>query len=255
MSNKKTILITGASAGFGKAAAELLAKDGHRLILVARRLDKLQELQVALETKVHVAALDVSDRSAVEALFVDLPEPYKDVDVLINNAGLAAGLDMAQDADLDDWETMIDTNIKGLTYFTRQALEVMKQRDAGHIINIGSVSGSAPYPKGNVYGATKAFVRQFSRNLRADLYGSSIRVSNIEPGAAETEFSIVRFKGDKDQAKKVYENARTLQAIDIAETIKWIIDRPLRVNIDNIEIMPIDQTYAGLIMYRQKDES
>lgn len=247
----KTILITGASSGFGEATARLLAEDGYRLILVARRKEKLEELKKTLNTEVYTRQVDVTDKKVVEDLFINLPEDFRNIDVLINNAGLAVGLDLAQDADLEDWERMIDTNNKGLVYCTNFALKIMKQRNSGLIINIGSVAGSAPYPKGNVYGATKAFVRQFSRNLRADLAGTDIKVSNIEPGAAETEFSVVRFKGDVAKAKQVYENTRALQAVDVANTIKWIIDQPLRVNIDNIELMPIDQTYAGLIMNRK----
>jgi len=194
----------------------------------------------------------VTQREQVERFFTEIPEGFRNIDVLVNNAGLARGLDLAQDADLDNWEAMIETNVKGMTYVARMALETMKKRNTGHIVNIGSVAGSAPYPRSNVYGATKAFVHQFSRNLRADLIGTDIRVSNIEPGAAETEFSIVRFDGDIEKAKAVYANARMLKAEDIASTIKWVIDQPLHVNIDNIEIMPIDQTYAGLTTYRTK---
>jgi 3-hydroxy acid dehydrogenase/malonic semialdehyde reductase len=247
----KTILITGASSGFGEATARLLSERGFRLILVARRIDKLEQLKKELKTEVYIHQADVTNRGEVEKLYSNLPENFKNIDVLINNAGLASGLDLAQDADLDDWEKMIDTNNKGLVYCTHFALKTMKEKNTGLIINIGSVAGSVAYPKGNVYGATKAFVRQFSRNLRADLAGTDIKVSNIEPGAAETEFSIVRFKGDIEKAKQVYEKTRTLQAIDIANTIKWIIEQPLRVNIDNIEIMPIDQTFAGMITTRK----
>ncbi len=246
----KTILITGASSGFGKATAELLAKDGHNLILIARRLERLKELQKILNTQTYLAQVDITQREQVERFFNEIPEEFRNIDVLVNNAGLARGLDLAQDAHLDDWEEMINTNIKGVTYVTRLTLEIMKQRNSGHIVNIGSVSAIAPYPKGNVYGATKAFVRQFSRNLRTDLIGTNIRISNIEPGAAETEFSLVRFKGDQEKANAVYVNARMLKPEDIANTIKWIIDQPLHVNIDNVEIMPIDQTYAGLTTYR-----
>lgn len=251
MNTSKTILITGASSGFGAATARLLAKDGHKLILVARRKDRLEKLGSELKTHVYTKVVDVSDRKAVKDLFDRLPAEFKDIDILVNNAGLALGLDLAQDADLDDWEKMIDTNNKGLVYCTNFALKIMKQRNSGLIINIGSVAGSAPYPKGNVYGATKAFVRQFSRNLRADLAGTDIKVSNIEPGAAETEFSIIRFKGDIEKAKQVYAGSRALRPEDVANTIKWIIEQPLRVNIDNIEIMPIDQTYGGLVIVRK----
>lgn len=250
MNSTKTILITGASSGFGKETVELLSKENYNFILVARRLEKLEEIKNMIGENVYIKQVDVTDKKQVEHLFETLPQEYKNVDILINNAGLALGLDLAQDASLDDWEIMIDTNNKGLVFFTHFALQIMKQRNSGQIINMGSVAGNTPYPKGNVYGATKAFVRQFSRNLRADLLGTNIKVTNIEPGAAETEFSIVRFKGDEQNAKKVYENARVLSASDIAKTIKWIIDQPENVNIDNIEIMPIDQSYAGMITHR-----
>lgn len=250
-SKTKTVIITGATSGFGEATALRLAQAGHKLVLIARREEKLQLLKEELGEKVHIAKCDVTDRKQIESVFGQLPENFQNIDVLINNAGLALGLDLAQDADLDDWEKMIDTNNKGLVYCTHFALQIMKTRNSGLIINIGSVAGSAPYPKGNVYGSTKAFVRQFSRNLRADLAGTDIKVSNIEPGAAETEFSLIRFKGDTNKAKQVYEGARVLLAEDITNTLEWIINQPLRVNIDNIEIMPIDQTYAGLGMIRR----
>jgi NADP-dependent 3-hydroxy acid dehydrogenase YdfG len=252
----KIVLITGATSGFGEATAKLLSEFGYRLILVGRRIDRLRMLKEKLNSEIFISKTDVTSREQVESLFKNLPKEFRKIDILINNAGLASGLDLAQDSSLEDWEKMIDTNNKGLLFFTHFALNEMKKSNRGHIVNIGSISGSAPYPRGNVYGATKAFVRQFSRNLRADLIGTDIRVSNIEPGAAETEFSIVRFKGDNNAARKVYEKARTLLADDIASTIKWIIEQPLRVNIDNIEIMPIDQTYAGLVTNREsKNES
>lgn len=246
----KTALITGASAGFGKATAKLLSQKDYRLILVARRKDKLDKLAEELDCPVHTAEVDVRDKEQVQKLFSELPKEFADLDVVINNAGLALGLGLAADADIEDWETMVETNIKGLLYFTRQALEIFKKKNSGHIVNIGSVSGIAPYPGGNVYGATKAFVKQFSNNLRADLFGTDIRVTNIEPGAAETEFSDVRFKGDTEKAKAVYKDMRALKAEDIAEAVEWALSRPLHVNIDSLVIMPIDQTYAGLRAYR-----
>jgi 3-hydroxy acid dehydrogenase/malonic semialdehyde reductase len=248
----KTILITGASSGFGRATAKLLSDQGNnKLILVARRKEMLEELKAELKTDVHVAAVDVRDRRQVEKLFTTLPDSFKEVDVLVNNAGLARGMEPAYENDLDDWDEMVDTNIKGLMYCTRYALDIMKPRNSGQIINIGSVAAIAPYRGGNVYGATKAFVLQFSRNLRTDLFGTDIRVTNIEPGMAETEFSDVRFHGDKEKAKQVYANTRALTAMDIAGTIAWVINQPLRVNIDNIEVMTIDQTYAGMQINRQ----
>lgn len=247
----KTILITGASSGFGKATAEVLASAGYRLILVARRNELLEKLKHDLKTDVFVASLDITNKTTVAKFFEELPKEYKNIDVLINNAGLARGLDAAQDAQIEDWEEMVDINIKGLLYMTREVLEAMKKKNNGHVVNIGSIAGTVPYKAGNVYGASKAFVRQFSRNLRADLFGTDIKVTNIEPGIAETEFSIVRFKGDTEKAKKVYEGTRALEAIDIANTIKWVIEQPLRVNIDNIEIMPIDQTFGGMVINRK----
>jgi len=252
MKQSKTILITGASSGFGKATAQLLAKEGHKLILVARRKELLEKLKQELHTDVYIASVDVRDKNQVEEFFNNLPNAYKDIDVLVNCAGLARGLEVATEANIDDWELMVDTNIKGLLYFTRFALETMKTRNTGLIINLASVAAHVPYKGGNVYGATKAFVKQFSRNLRTDLFGTDIKVTNIEPGMAETEFSIVRFKGDLEKAKQVYEGTRSLTAEDIANTIVWVINQPLRVNIDNIEIMPIDQTFGGMVINRQK---
>jgi 3-hydroxy acid dehydrogenase / malonic semialdehyde reductase len=248
----KTILITGASAGFGEATAKLLAQDGHKLILIARRGDRLEALKKGLKTEVHTATVDVTDKAQVQKFFDDLPEGFRDIDVLINNAGLARGMEPAQDADLEGWEQMVDTNIKGLLNVTRPVLDIMKRRNSGHIVNLGSTAAHIPYKGGNVYGGTKAFVAQFSRNLRTDLLGTDIRVSNIEPGmVGGTEFSVVRL-GDKEKAKAVYEGTRALQPEDIASTIKWVIDQPLRVNINNVEIMPIDQTYGGLAVNREE---
>lgn len=246
----KTVLITGASSGFGMATAKLLAKEKYKLVLVARRKEKLDELAKVLDTQVYTAQVDVTKRDQVESLFQKLPDDFKEIDYLVNNAGLASTSELAQDAQIEDWDIMIDTNIKGVTYFVHYVLKGMVERDSGMIINIGSVAGTAPYPGGNVYGATKAFVKQFSKNLRADLFGTGVKVTNIEPGAVETEFSIVRYKGDKEKAKAVYEGMRQPTADDVAKTIKWVMEQPIGVNIDSIEIMPLDQTYAGLKAYR-----
>jgi 3-hydroxy acid dehydrogenase / malonic semialdehyde reductase len=244
MTKPLTILITGASSGFGEATARTLAAAGHNLVLTARRKDRLDALAAELKTNVHTAACDITDRAQVERLFAELPPAFADIDVLVNNAGLALGLATAQEASLDDWERMVDTNIKGLMYITRLALPRMVERGSGHIINIASVAAHLPYKGGNVYGATKAFVAQFSRNLRTDLHGAGIKVSNIEPGAAETEFSVVRF-GDKAKADDYYKDWRPLTPDDIARTIAWVIDQPPHVNVDNIDIMPTDQTFGG----------
>ena len=208
---KKTILITGASAGFGEACARKYRGSGNRLILAARRLERLEKLQQELtDTETYLLQVDVRDRTAVGDALTRLPERFQEVDILINNAGLALGLEPAHEADLDKWETMVDTNIKGLIYCTRQILPGMVKRRRGHIVNIGSVAGSTSYPGANVYGATKAFVKQFSNNLRSDLLGTPIRVTNIEPGLAETEFSLVRFDGDSERAAEAYTGTQPL---------------------------------------------
>ena len=249
-----TVLITGASSGFGAAAARKFAKDGAKLVLCARRTERLQALKEELQAlvPVHVLALDVRDRKAVDAAFASLPADFAAVDVLVNNAGLALGLEMAPKANLDDWDTMIDTNIKGLTYCTRAVLPGMVERHRGHIINIGSVAGTYPYPGGNVYGGTKAFVEQFSLNLRAELLGAGVRVTVIEPGMCETEFSVVRFKGDEDKAENVYAGMTPLSADDIAGCIHWVASLPAHVNINILEVMPTEQANGGFAVHRAK---
>jgi 3-hydroxy acid dehydrogenase / malonic semialdehyde reductase len=248
----KTILITGATSGFGKASAELFRQNGWKLILTGRRGDRLNELREKLgPAAVHVAVFDVRDRQQVEDMLQELPEEFRDVDILLNNAGLALGLGPAQGADLDEWETMVDTNIKGLLYMTRLLLPGMVARGRGHIINIGSIAASWPYPGGNAYGATKAFVQQFSRNLRADLHGTGIRVTNIEPGLAESEFSVVRFGGDKEKAAKVYEGTEPLRPVDIAEIIYWTACQPAHVNINCLEVMPVCQSWGNFAVSRK----
>lgn len=250
----KTIFITGASAGFGEACARAFAAEGHRLILTARRVEKLEKLRDELVTAagVHIAQLDVRDNAEVEAVVAFLPEAFRDVDVLVNNAGLALGLEPSHQVFLEDWETMVDTNIKGLMYCTRALLPGMVERNRGHIVNISSTAGAWPYPGGNVYGGTKAFVNQFSRNLRADLLGSRVRVTCIQPGMAETEFSKVRFKGDESKASKVYDGAEALTAADIAETVTWVVNRPAHVNINSLEVMCIDQAWGPFAIHREK---
>jgi 3-hydroxy acid dehydrogenase / malonic semialdehyde reductase len=250
MTNKKTALITGASSGFGQATARLLAKQGWRVVLCARRIDRLEKLSQDLTqefaTESHYFQLDVTDRNAVLAAIEALPEEWKAIDLLVNNAGLALGLDKAHQANLDDWDTMVDTNIKGLTYVTRAVLPLMVERNQGHVVNIGSIAGNWPYPGGNAYGATKAFVRQFSLNLRADLLGTRVRVTNIEPGLAETEFSLVRFKGDSNKADNVYQQVEPLIGDDIAEAVVWCANQPAHVNINSIEVMPTCQSFGPL---------
>ncbi|MCK4502012.1 MAG: SDR family NAD(P)-dependent oxidoreductase [Desulfuromonadales bacterium] len=247
---KGKIVITGATSGFGKACAELFAAKGWQLILTGRRNDRLLQLQQQLGSCVEqIIPLDVCNRDEVFKQLGSL----KDVDVLLNNAGLALGLEPSWQVNIDDWEVMVDTNIKGLMYCTRALLPSMVKGNSGHIINIGSTAGEWPYPGGNVYGGTKAFVQQFSRNLRADLLGSRVRVTVLAPGMAESEFSNVRFKGDVESAAKVYQGAEALQPVDIAETVYWLVTRPKHVNINAIEMMSIDQAWGPLAVHRDND--
>ncbi|MSM39569.1 MAG: SDR family NAD(P)-dependent oxidoreductase [Geobacter sp.] len=247
-----TIFITGASSGFGAACSRSFARPGNRLILAARRIDPLLQMQeeLAQVCDTHIIPLDVRDREAVQGAIASLPERFRGIDVLLNNAGLALGLEPAHKVDLEDWEIMVDTNIKGLMYCTRFVLPGMVARNRGHIVNIGSTAGAWPYPGGNVYGGTKAFVTQFSRNLRCDLLGTRVRVTCIQPGMAETEFSQVRFKGDEQRAAGVYAGAEPLTAEDIAETVAWVVDRPAHVNINTLELMSINQTWGPLAVHR-----
>jgi NADP-dependent 3-hydroxy acid dehydrogenase YdfG len=250
--SNEIVVVTGASSGFGEAIARRYAQHGARLILAARRLDRLKKLAGELPVPSHLIALDVRDRKAVEAAFAALPADFANVTILVNNAGLALGLEPAYKVDLDDWETMIDTNIKGLVTVTRTLLPGMVERQKGHIVNIGSVAGNHPYPGGNVYGGTKAFVKQFSLALRSDLLGTNVRVTNIEPGMADTEFSLVRFKGDSGEAAKVYQGVDALTSEDIAETVYWSTALPAHVNINRIEVMPTQQAFAGFKIERRK---
>ncbi len=248
---QKTICITGATSGFGKACAQRFAAEGWRLILTGRRVDRLQALQQELGTApIHTVELDVRDYAAVEAMVRDLPADYQQIDVLVNNAGLALGLEGAHQTDIRDWDTMIDTNIKGLCYLTRCILPGMVERNQGHIINMGSIAGTYPYPGGNVYGATKAFVKQFSRNLLTDLNYTRVRVTNIEPGLSESEFSVVRFHGDKDKADAVYKGTEPLRPVDIAEIVHWVTSVPPHVNINTVEVMPVCQSCGPLAIHR-----
>lgn len=245
-----TVFITGATSGFGAAAARRFAKDGARLVLCGRRADRLEALKNELGVPVHAFALDVRDRSAVEMAVTGLPREFAAIDVLVNNAGLALGIEPAQRSDLDEWEQMIDTNIKGLIYLTRFLLPGMVERKRGHVINLGSVAGSYPYPGGNVYCGTKAFVEQFSLALRADVLGSHVRVTSIEPGMCETEFSLVRFQGDEARAAKIYEGMKPLSADDIAECIHWVAALPAHVNINILEVMPVQQAFNAFQVNR-----
>lgn len=245
------ILVTGATAGFGEHITRRFIQNGHRVIATGRRRERLQELKDELGEALYIAQLDVRNRAAIEQMLADLPAAWRDVDVLVNNAGLALGMEPAHKASVEDWENMIDTNNKGLVYMTRAVLPGMVERNRGHIINIGSTAGSWPYAGGNVYGATKAFVRQFTLNLRTDLHGTAVRVTDIEPGlVGGTEFSNVRFKGDADKAGKTYENANALTPEDITEAVWWVANLPGHVNINTLEMMPVSQSYAGLNVHR-----
>ncbi|MBE0598471.1 MAG: SDR family NAD(P)-dependent oxidoreductase [Desulfuromonadales bacterium] len=246
-----TILITGATSGFGAACARRFAGEGWQLILTGRRGERLEQLQAELGGAVTAAlTFDVGQRQAVQEALQQLPP----IDLLLNNAGLALGLGPAWKVDLDDWETMVDTNIKGVLYCTRAVLPGMVERNRGHIINIGSTAGSWPYPGGNVYGGTKAFVQQFSRNLRADLLGTRVRVTCLEPGMAESEFSQVRFKGDQELAAKVYAGAEPLRPEDIADLIYFLATLPPHVNVNTLEVMPIDQAWGPLAVHRHPEQ-
>jgi 3-hydroxy acid dehydrogenase / malonic semialdehyde reductase len=239
-----TVFVTGASSGFGAAIARRFAAAGGRVVATARRADRLKDLASDLGPQVLPVTLDVRDRAAVAEVVGGLPAEFAEIDVLVNNAGLALGLEPAQDADLDDWDQMIDTNCKGLTYCTRAILPGMVARGRGHVINLGSVAGTYPYPGGNAYGGTKAFVRQFSLDLRSDLHGTGVRVTCIEPGMADTEFSTVRFSGDKAKADAVYAGMQPLTADDIAESVYWAATLPAHVNVNTMEIMATAQSFA-----------
>jgi len=250
-----TALITGATAGFGEATARHFLAHGHQVIALGRRVERLEALKASLpvdqQEKLLILVADVCDSKTVDELAATLPSPFSRVTILVNNAGLALGLEPAHKASISDWDRMIDTNVKGLVHMTRAFLPAMVERKLGHVINVGSVAGSYAYPGSNVYGATKAFVRQFSLNLRADLIGTPIRVTCIEPGLSSgTEYSNVRFKGDDAKAEKVYEGVKALSAEDIAEAIYWSSTLPPHVNINVLELMPVQQSFAGTTLYR-----
>ena len=248
----KTILVTGASVGFGRAIAERFLADGARVIACARRLDALQALAQQHPGRVLPLALDVTDKAAVAGVLAGLPADYAAIDVLVNNAGLALGMAPAHETSLDEWDRMIDTNCTGLVHVTRAVLPGMVARGSGTIINIGSVAGEFPYPGGNVYGASKAFVHQFTQNLNADLVGTGVRATCVEPGlCGGTEFSQVRFGGDAERAAKVYAGTEPLTAEDIADAVCWIATRPARVTVNVLQIMPNCQSFAGMTIKRR----
>ena len=246
----RTALITGATSGFGAAAVRRFVAAGWRVIATGRRADRLQVLVDELGAdKVHAAAFDIRDEAALDAALDALPAAFRDIDLLVNNAGLALGTAPAQQASLDDWRTMIETNVLALVTVTRRLLPLLVERK-GAIINIGSIAGSYPYPGGNTYGGTKAFVRQFSLGLRSDLHGTGVRVTDIEPGMAETEFTLVRTHGDQAASDKLYAGAQPMTADDIAEQIFYVATLPPHLNINRLEIMPVSQSFAGFQVHR-----
>ena len=250
-----TVLVTGATSGFGEAIARRFLANGHKVIAAGRRVERLEALKASLPTEQQklllTVALDVCDSTKVDALPAVLPADFAQVTLLVNNAGLALGLEPAHKAFTDDWDRMIDTNIKGLVHMSRAFLPGMVARKRGHIINIGSVAANYPYPGGNVYGGTKAFVKQFSLNMRADLIGTPVRVSCIEPGmCGGTEFSNVRFKGDEEKVQQVYSGVQFLSADDIAETVYWSATLPAHMNINVLEVMPVQQSFNPFNVHR-----
>jgi 3-hydroxy acid dehydrogenase / malonic semialdehyde reductase len=245
---KRTALITGSTSGIGAATAQILAKNGFRLVITGRRSDRLKEFREKLESEfnaeVHTLAFDIRNNDETKAALGSLPDTFARIDVLINNAGLAAGLSTLQEGSVEDWEQMIDTNIKGLLYVTRLISPGMVKRKSGHIINISSIAGRETYPMGNVYCATKYAVEALTKGMRIDMLPYGIKVSSVSPGAVNTEFSLVRFKGDDERARSVYNGFTPLMAEDIAETILFVLTRPPHVNIDDILVMPTAQAYS-----------
>ncbi len=247
------VLITGASSGIGAACARVFAGAGAKLILAARRLERLQQLVETLHGtsgQIHLLQLDVRDRSAVESAISTLPPSWSNIDILINNAGLSRGLDKLPEGNIQDWEEMIDTNIKGLLYLTRYVTPGMISRDRGHVVNLGSIAGHQTYPGGNVYCGTKAAVQAISEGLKQDLLGTPVRVTSVDPGMVETEFSEVRFHGDTERGKKVYQGVTPLTPDDVADVIFFCVTRPPHVNINEVVLMPVDQASTTLVNRR-----
>lgn len=240
------VCVTGATSGIGRATVERFVKEGWEAVALGRRDERLAALAAEHPGRIRTTRLDVRDREDVECAFADMG----DIDVLVNNAGLALGLDPAQECSLDDWDAMVDTNIKGLLYCTRAALPGMVARKAGHVVNLGSIAGTYAYPGSNVYGASKGFVLQFSRGLRCDLHGTGVRVTDIEPGLLESEFSNVRFKGDESRFENLYKNAHPLRPEDVADAIWWVATRPAHVNVSQVEIMPTTQSLASARVFK-----
>ncbi|MFC4351393.1 SDR family NAD(P)-dependent oxidoreductase [Fodinicurvata halophila] len=245
--------ITGATAGIGAAIARRLVAEGAKVVITGRREDRLQALKEELGEQACALPLDVQDETSIRTAVESLPAAFSDINLLINNAGLAQGGELSQDAELENWRTMIDTNVTGLLQITHALLPGMTERNEGHIINIGSVAGNYPAPRGNVYAATKAFANHFSLTLRADLGGTDLRVTSIEPGMVETEFSKVRYKGDEEKARGVYEGLKVLSSEDIAEAVFWASTLPPHMNINRIEVMPTAQSFNSFALYPSED--
>lgn len=247
----KVAMITGATAGIGRATAELFASEGYTLVITGRRAERLKELKKELKdkygVKVQVLNFDVKDKDTGLAAMNALQEPYNQIDVLVNNAGLASEMVRFQDGDLQNWDEVIDTNVKGPIYISRFVARGMIERGRGHIVNIGSVAGTEPYECGNIYGASKHALHGLSRSMRIDLLGTGVKVTEIRPGKVETEFSLVRYKGDQEAADKCYEGFRPLLGDDIARTILWAVSQPDNVNIDEIMITPVSQANSYYI--------
>ncbi len=254
--NKKAF-VTGASAGIGMATAKMLSRNGYDVIITGRRRERLEALKLDLEqnfgVSVFVLAFDIRKKAEVDKAWDSLPQEWRQIDVLVNNAGLAAGLDYIYDGDTEDWETMIDTNIKGLLYISRHVMQVMKERRGGHIVNLSSIAGKEVYERGNIYCATKHAVEAITKGMRIDLLPYNVKVSSVSPGMVETEFSIVRFKGDEQKAKSVYAGLEPLRAEDIADVIEFIITRPSHVNINDVLVMPTAQANSFYVHRTNKD--
>lgn len=245
-----TVLVTGASSGIGQACAQAFAAAGARLVLCARRRERLAALAEELDTDTYHIELDVRERAAVERTLGQLPEAWRDIDVLVNNAGLAAGLGPLQEGDPDDWDRMLDTNVRGLLNVTRAVVPAMVARGRGHVVNIGSVAGRETYPGGAVYCASKAAVDRITRGLRMDLLGSGVKVSTVDPGLVDTEFSLVRFHGDSERATDVYAGMDPLTADDVADAVVWVVDRPAHVQVSDMVLLPTAQASATRVARR-----
>ncbi|MBN9669205.1 SDR family NAD(P)-dependent oxidoreductase [Roseibium aggregatum] len=245
-----TILVTGATSGFGRATARHFVENGWKVIGTGRRADRLRALRDELGASVHIAAFDIVDEAAMRAALEDVPAEFQEIDVLVNNAGLALGTASAPETKLSDWKTMIDTNVTGLVSITHHLLPKLIERK-GMIVNLSSIASTWPYPGGNVYGGTKAFLRQFSLGLRSDLHGKGVRVTSIEPGLCESEFTLVRTGGNREAHDALYGGANPIQPEDIASTIYWIATQPMHLNINSLEVMPVSQSWAGWQIARE----